>query len=207
MSKVLVIDAHPLDAAHSHTLTVLDTFMKAYTDLHPDDEIETEKLYDEYLPEIDADMLNGWAALRGGTAFESLSDDQKKKINRFNEFTQQFLDADKVIVANPLWNQNIPTRLKAWFDTTCVAGKSFKYSPDGKPIGLQPDKKALHIQSAGGTYHEQDIGSQYVKRMFSIYGVTAFQQIEIDGIDYAPDKETEIMDAANQQAETVAKTF
>ena len=42
---------------------------------------------------------------------------------RFNELTDQFLSADKVVIANPMWNLNVPTRLKAWVDTINVAGK------------------------------------------------------------------------------------
>ncbi|WP_316396773.1 NAD(P)H-dependent oxidoreductase, partial [Enterococcus faecium] len=43
--------------------------------------------------------------------------DQSQKIARFNELTDQFLAADKIVIANALWNLNIPTKLKAWFDT------------------------------------------------------------------------------------------
>ena len=53
-------------------------------------------------------------ALRAGAAFETLSENQQQKVARFNELTDQFLSADKVVIANPMWNLNVPTRLKAW---------------------------------------------------------------------------------------------
>ena len=46
--------------------------------------------------------------------FETLSENQQQKVARFNELTDQFLSADKVVIANPMWNLNVPTRLKAW---------------------------------------------------------------------------------------------
>ena len=62
------------------------------------------------------------------------------KIARFNELTDQFLAADKIVIANALWNLNIPTKLKAWFDTVNVAGKTFRYTENG-PEGLVTGKK------------------------------------------------------------------
>lgn len=56
-------------------------------------------------------------------AFETLSENQQQKVARFNELTDQFLSADKVVIANPMWNLNVPTRLKAWVDTINVAEK------------------------------------------------------------------------------------
>ncbi len=64
-----------------------------------------------------------------------------KKIARFNELTEQFLAADKIVIANALWNLNIPTKLKAWFDTVNVAGKTFRYTENG-PEGLVTGKKS-----------------------------------------------------------------
>ncbi|WP_285180697.1 NAD(P)H-dependent oxidoreductase, partial [Mycobacterium tuberculosis] len=82
-------------------------------------------------PEIDAEMMGAWNDLRAGKQFESLTPSQREKINTFNTSVQEFIDADKVIIANPLWNMSIPTKLKSWIDSINAAGKTFKYNPDG----------------------------------------------------------------------------
>ena len=110
------------------------------------------------------------------------------------------------MIANGLWNLNIPTRLKAWFDTINVAGKTFQYTETG-PVPLTEGKKALHIQANGGSYNGQDFSSQYVKGILNFVGVNDVQQIFIEGADHFPEKTAEIIRAAIDQAETISLTF
>ena len=120
MASVLVVKGHPLTAEESRTVKALTSFLTSYKENHPDDEVTVLELYRDDIPEIDEELLSGWEALRAGAEFTSLSESQQQKIARFNELTEQFLAADKIVIANALWNLNIPTKLKAWFDTVNV---------------------------------------------------------------------------------------
>lgn len=164
------------------------------------------ELYRDDIPEIDEELLSGWEALRAGAEFSTLSESQQQKIARFNELTDQFLAADKIVIANALWNLNIPTKLKAWFDTVNVAGKTFRYTENG-PEGLVSGKKALHIQSNGGIYNGQDFASQYVKGILNFVGVDQVDQLFIEGIDYTPDRAEELMQSALDKAAAFGQTF
>ncbi|MBV7389415.1 FMN-dependent NADH-azoreductase [Enterococcus alishanensis] len=206
MSNVLVIKAHPLTKDESQSVAVLDTFLTEYEAKNPSDVIEVVDLYDTNLPEIDKDILLGWRALQAGADFTSLSATQQEKIATFNSFTEQFLAADKIVIANGMWNLNIPTRLKAWFDTVNVAGKTFKYTAEG-PVGLVENKKALHIQSSGGVYGGEDFSSSYIKHILAFIGVTDFEAIYIEGADYNPDDREAIMAAAKDAAKQLADSF
>ncbi|MDH6364606.1 FMN-dependent NADH-azoreductase [Enterococcus sp. PF1-24] len=206
MSKVLVVNAHPLTANESKTIKVLDTFITAYKKANPSDEIITLNLYEKGIPEIDKDMLTAWGALQKGTAFTDLSAAQQAKVAAFNDATEQFLAVDKVVIANALWNLNIPTRLKAWFDSISVAGKTFRYTETG-PLPLTSGKKALHIQSAGGVYAGKDFSAQYVKGMLNFVGVESVEELAIEGIDHQPDTYDQVMHDALENAEKLAKTF
>lgn len=206
MSKVLVINAHPLTSNESKSLKALDLFLDTYKEKNPNDEITTVNLYEKNVPEIDAELLSAWGALQAGEDFNGLSENQQQKIAAFNDSTEQFLAADKVVIANALWNLNVPTRLKAWIDTINVAGKTFRYTEAG-PRPLTSGKKALHIQSAGGVYDEQDFSSQYVKGILNFVGVEDVAKVNIEGIDYAPDKAEEILSAALEETKTAALNF
>lgn len=203
MSTVLVIKAHPLSGEASRTVKVLDTFLNTYQATHPEDTVTVLDLYEEFVPEIDKDMLLGWNALRENKA---ISAEQERKINRFSELTEQFLAADKIIVANALWNLNIPTRLKAWIDTINVAGKTFKYTETG-PVGLVENKKMLHIQSSGGVYAGKDPSAQFIQDIFAFVGVTDSEAIYIEGIDHQPDKAEEIMAGVFNTTKQLAEQF
>ncbi|MEY8445492.1 FMN-dependent NADH-azoreductase [Enterococcus ratti] len=206
MTSVLVVKAHPLTAEESRSVKTLSTFLTSYKENHPEDEVTVLELYREDLPEIDEDLLLGWEALRAGAEFTTLSENQRQKIARFNELTDQFLASDKIVIANALWNLNIPTKLKAWFDTVNVAGKTFRYTDQG-PKGLVSGKKALHIQSNGGIYNGQDFASQYVKEILNFVGIDQVEQLFIEGIDYAPDRAEELMQAVLDKATELGKNF
>ncbi len=206
MASVLVVKGHPLTAQESRSVKALSTFLDSYKENHPDDEITVLELYRDDIPEIDEELLSGWEALRAGAEFSTLSESQQQKIARFNELTDQFLDSDKIVIANALWNLNIPTKLKAWFDTVNVAGKTFRYTENG-PEGLVSGKKALHIQSNGGIYNGQDFASQYVKGILNFVGIAQVDQLFIEGIDYTPDRAEELMQSALDKAAEFGKNF
>lgn len=206
MSKLLVIKGHPLTKEESRSINALETFLESYQVQNPNDEITFLDLYTDFIPEIDEELLSGWNALRAGGEFTDLSESQQNKIARFNELTEQFLQTDKVVIANALWNLNVPTRLKAWIDTINVAGKTFAYTEEG-PKGLTENKKALHIQSNGGFYEGQDFASQYIKGILNFIGVSEVEQLFIEGIDHQPEKAEELLDIAAKRAALLGQTF
>lgn len=62
------------------------------------------------------------------------------------KYAYQFLDADKYIIASPLWNLGIPAILKAYIDYICITGITFKYTSVG--INYKDlDKESMHIQN------------------------------------------------------------
>ena len=207
MNHVLAIKAHPFNEDKSSTMTVLRTFMEAYQHQHPEDEIEIFDLYQTDLPEVNGELLDAWDQLRNGGQFDHLSTSQQKAVASFDQMTQQFLQADKVIIANPIWNLMIPARLKLWIDTITVAGKTFRYTPEG-PQGLATDKKVMHIQSSGSCFNGQDPATQYLETILKFIGVPHIEHILIDGKDAVPaEKAQEMIQKACEEAKFKAKTF
>ena len=206
MSKLLAIKAHPFTKEDSRSIRALDSFIESYRAAHPEDDIEILDVYDDFIPEIDGELLSGWNQLRAGATLGDLKESQKQKIIRFNELTEQFLSADKVVIANALWNLNVPTRLKAWIDTISVAGTTFKYTDEG-PKGLVTGKTALHIQSNGGVYKGKDFASQYIRSILYFIGIEDVQELFIEGIDYAPERQEELMKEAIDKATALGQNF
>ena len=63
----------------------------------------------------------------------------------------EFLAADIVVIGAPMYNFTIPSQLKAWIDRILVAGKTFKYGPEGVQ-GLAGNKRVIVAISRGGFY-------------------------------------------------------
>ncbi len=141
MAKVLYITAHPHDEKTSYSMATGKAFIDSYKESNPNDEVVHIDLYKENIPHIDADVFSGWGKLQSGTGFEELSENEKAKVGRLNELSDQFAAADKYVFVTPLWNFSFPPVMKAYLDSVAVAGKSFKYTEQG-PIGLLTDKKS-----------------------------------------------------------------
>ena len=207
MAKLLVVRAHPLTSEFSRSMQLTDEFVRVYSDTHPDDDVLDLNLYSRAVPEIDLDLLSAWKKLGSGMPFPHLEPSEQLKVTLFDGYTSQFLNVDKIVVANPLWNLNVPTRLKAWIDTISVAGQTFRYNEDGIAVGLVRGKKAVHIQTSGGVFEGLDPASLYVRTIFTFLGVEDYQQIAAEGMDHDPEHAGEIVAAAVARVRDVAAAF
>lgn len=206
MSNVLLVKGHPLTSASSFSIKGLEAFKAAYTAANPTDTITVLDIFTDNVPEIYADIASAFNTLAAGEAFDTLTPEQQAKTARFGELTEQFLAADKIVIANPLWNLHIPTRLKAWNNTINVAGKTFKYTAEG-PVGLATGKKVLHIQANGGVYGGNDFASVYINGVLNFIGIDDITSVYIEGHAYAPEQADAILSDAVAKIETIAKTF
>jgi FMN-dependent NADH-azoreductase len=211
MATVLYITAHPHDHQASFSLAVGKEFIEAYGQANPSDQIVNLDLYTMNIPQIDADVFSGWGKLRAGTEFNQLSNEEKSKVSRLNELVDQFVAADKYVFVSPMWNFSFPAVLKAYIDSICIGGKTFRYTETG-PVGLLGDKKALHIQASGGVYSSgpaafMESGHSYLKKVMQFLGVPSFEGIFVEGMSMTPDKAEEIKGNAIQKAKEAAKSF
>lgn len=211
MVRVLYITAHPHDETQSYSMAVGKAFIDSYKQVNSGDEVIHLDLYKENIPHIDADVFSGWGKLRSGQSFDELTGEEKQKVSRLNELSEQFVSADKYVFVTPLWNFSFPPIMKAYLDSVAVAGKTFKYTEKG-PIGLLTDKKALHIQARGGFYSEglaaeMEMGHRYISVMMSFFGVPSLEGLFVEGHNAMPDKAQEIKENAIARAKDLAHTF
>ncbi|EIT87234.1 azoreductase [Fictibacillus macauensis ZFHKF-1] len=211
MSKVLYITAHPHDEKLSFSMAAGKAFIEAYKEANAGDELIHIDLYKEEIPAIDADVFSGWGKLQSGSGFEELSDVEQKKVQRLNELSDQFAQADKYVFVNPMWNFSFPPVMKAYLDSVAVAGKSFKYTEQG-PVGLLTNKKAFHIQASGGIYSQGpaadlEMGHRYLNVMMTFFGVPSFEGLFIEGHAAMPDQAEQIKQDGLTKATEAGRQF
>ncbi|WP_338447691.1 FMN-dependent NADH-azoreductase [Niallia oryzisoli] len=211
MAKLLYITAHPHDERQSFSMAAGKAFIETYKEVNPNDEVVHIDLYKENIPHIDTDVFSGWGKLQSGKGFDELSDDEKTKVGRLNELSDQFITGDKYVIVTPLWNLSFPPVMKAYIDSIAVAGKTFKYTEQGS-VGLLTDKKVLHIQARGGMYSEGpaaalEMGHRYLQVIFSFFGVPNVEGLFIEGHAAMPDKAEEIKQNGIARAKDLAHTF
>jgi len=101
--------------------------------------------------------------------------------------------ADIVVIGAPMYNFSVPIQLKAWIDRVAVAGKTFKYGPDGAQ-GLVPAGKKGFIASArGGVYSGESPYAPYDHQEKQLAGVLGFiglrdvSVIRVEGVGKGPE--------------------
>lgn len=67
-------------------------------------------------------------------------------------YLEELLGADIVIIGAPMYNFSIPSQLKAWIDRVVIAGKTFRYGPNGAEGLLSKNKKVFIASSRGNVY-------------------------------------------------------
>jgi len=200
MSKVLYIKANPKEDKDSRTFRISESFMDEYKKRHPDDEIITLDLYKEKI-----DFLS----LESVSMHKFAPDDARN--HPVLKYAYQFVDADKYVFAEPLWNLGIPAMLKAYIDYITVTGVTFVYTAEG-PKGLCANKKAINITSRGGAYAEGymaslEMGDKYLRTILGFLGICNFTTIAAELLDVIGVDVDSIVDKSIEQAQIAAATF
>lgn len=201
MSKVLYIKANAKPEGLSRTFKISDSFIEAYKQSHPEDEIITLDLYKEGIRFLTAEDIN---SVFGPKTEES-------KSHPILKYAYQFVDVDKYVVAEPMWNLSIPAILKAYIDYICVTGITFKYTATG-PVGLCTGKKAINISARGGQYSTEpfssfEMGDRYLRTLFGFLGITDFTTISADELDVIGNDVDTIVGNAIKDVQEKAKNF
>lgn len=211
MNKVLYITANPGNDENSYSLSVGKAFVEAYREANPNDEIVRIDLFQADIPLLDGEVFGARSKLHAGNAFEQLSPVEQAKVGRLDELVEQFLDADKYIFVNPVWNFSYPPVLKAYIDAVFVAGKTFRYTSEG-PVGLLTKKKAFQIQASGsvlseGVYADFEMAHRHLEAVLKFLGVPSFEAVYVEGMAAQSDKAQEIKADAIAKAREAALSF
>ncbi|MED3963396.1 FMN-dependent NADH-azoreductase [Niallia taxi] len=186
MNKLLIINAHPeVESTSSVSLNVLNHFKKVYKELHSKDEvIEQIDLYSDEVPMINKTVFNAWAKLAKG---KELTNEEKEVTNRMSEVLQQFKSANKYVIALPLHNFNVPSKLKDYMDNILIARETFKYTENGSVGLLKDGRSMLVIQGSGSIYTNNDwyteveYSHKYLKSMFNFIGIEDYHMVRAQG--------------------------
>ena len=198
MIKVLYVKANIKNEGESRTFKVSDSFVEEYKKNNPEDEIITLDLYKENIDFLRVDDL--------GKLFGPK--DEESKNNSILKYAYQFADADKYIIAAPMWNLSFPAILKAYIDYVSVSGITFKYTAEG-PVGLLNNKKAVHIVSRGGGYDNSpyEMGDRYLRTILGFFGIKDIETIAIDNLDVMGVNVKEKVEEGIEKAISLAKKF
>ena len=167
MSKVLVLKSSIL-AGYSQSNQLSDYFVEQWREKHSADEITVRDLAANPIPVLDGELVG--ALLPSDALIAELK------------------AHDVIVIAAPMYNFNISTQLKNYFDLVARAGVTFRYTENG-PEGLVTGKKAIVITSRGGIHKDgpTDLVTPYLSTFLGFIGITDVNFVFAEGIAYGPE--------------------
>ena len=208
MTTVLFVKANNRPADQAVSVKLYEAFLASYKESHPNDTVVELDLYNEDLPYVGVDMING--TFKAGRGLD-LTEKEAQLVAVSDKYLNQFLEADKVVFGFPLWNLTIPAVLHTYIDYLNRAGKTFKYTPEG-PVGLIGNKKIALLNASGAVYStgpaaEMEMAVKYVKNMMGFFGAKDIETVVIEGHNQFPDKTEEVISTGIENAIELARTF
>lgn len=184
MSKVLVLKSSIL-AGYSQSGQLSDYFVEQWREQHSADEITVRDLAANPIPVLDGELVG---ALRPSDA--PLSPRQQEALALSDELIAELQAHDVIVINAPMYNFNIPTQLKNYFDLVARAGVTFRYTENG-PEGLVKGKRAIVLTSRGGILKiPQPTGCAVPEPVLGFIGITDVNFVFAEGIAYGPEVAT-----------------
>lgn len=174
MSNVLVLKSSIL-ADNSQSNKLVDYTVEKLHGNH----IVVRDLAKDPLPHFNATSA---IAVRG----EPKTEQEKQLLALSDELVAELKNADTLVIGAPMYNLNIPTQLKSYFDFIARPRVTFQYTANG-PEGLLKGKKAIVLCAFGGLYDDENIVTQYMKAILGFIGITDVHFVYAQGIGFGPE--------------------
>ena len=180
--KINYIECSPR-GERSHSTKIAQAYIEQAKKNIPDLELNHINPWSLNLPEFDGDMLNAKYSVIRGT---DPSADEVSAWSNVKNIFDEFNDADHYLFSVPMWNFNIPYKLKHYIDIITQPGMSWSYTPEDGYKGLMTDKTATIIYATGDGYGEGtgfesfDMQKPYVNLWLTFLGFKKIERVVVD---------------------------
>lgn len=197
MAKILVLKSSIMGEG-SQTNRLIDVMLEHRKDQGLQDDITIRNLAEMNLLVLDLEIFQ---ALRGA---ENVNQDIQRIVALSDELIAELKSADLLIIGAPMYNLNVPTQLKNWFDLVARARQTFRYT-ETYPQGLVEGVKAVVVSSRGGIHvgQETEAVTPYLKAVLGLMGIHDVEFIYAEGLDMQAYR-SNALDLASQQVKEFA---
>ncbi|MDC4704303.1 NAD(P)H-dependent oxidoreductase [Acinetobacter baumannii] len=197
MAKILVLKSSIMGEG-SQTNRLIDVMLEHRKDQGLQDDITIRNLAEMNLPVLELEIFQ---ALRGA---ENVNQDIQRIVALSDELIAELKSADLLVIGAPMYNLNVPTQLKNWFDLVARARQTFRYT-ETYPQGLVEGVKAVVVSSRGGIHvgQETEAVTPYLKAVLGLMGIHDVDFIYAEGLDMQAYR-SNALDLANQQVKEFA---
>ena len=197
MAKILVLKSSIMGEG-SQTNRLIDIMLEYRKGQGLQDDITIRNLAEMNLPVLDLEIFQ---ALRGT---ENINQDIQQIVALSDELIAELKSTDLLVIGAPMYNLNVPTQLKNWFDLVARARQTFRYT-ETYPQGLVEGVKAVVVSSRGGIHvgQETEAVTPYLKAVLGLMGMHDVDFIYAEGLDMQAYR-SNALDLANQRVKEFA---
>jgi FMN-dependent NADH-azoreductase len=161
-----------------------NNFVAAYRRSHPHAKVLVREVASaEPVPHLNGERFGAFIAKP-----EERTDAQHAVVAYSDALIDELKRADIIVIGLPMYNFDVPSQLKAYFDHIARAGVTFKYTATG-PVGLLTGKKVYVFATRGGLYAGSPLDTQtgYVRDFLGFLGMNDVQFIYAEGLAVSPE--------------------
>ena len=202
MTRLLHIDSSILGAG-SVSCELTADLVAHWQARHPDLVVTHRDLAANPLGQFSPELLAARATPAGARTAE-----QARIVAESEAVLTEFLAADILVIGAPMYNFSVPSQLKSWIDHVAVAGRTFRYGPNG-PEGLAGGRRVDIVVSRGGFYAADtpmggmDFQERYLRGVFGFLGITDIHVVRAEGVAMGPESRAKAMTAAHAEIAAV----
>ena len=169
MANVLVLKSS-INGETSLTNQLINEFLAARQAAGHDDRLIEHDLSAMALPTLDRPLF---AALRGAVDPQPAI---RKAVALSDQLIAELKASDLLVIGAPMYNLNVPTDLKKWFDLVARARETFRYT-ESWPQGLVEGVRAVVVSSRGGI-HQGETTDAVTPYLRAVLGLMGIQEVE-----------------------------
>ena len=163
---------------HSESKQLAEAILKRITDGSPDAKVTRLDVATDLPPAVDMNWIMG-----AYTPPESHDEGARAAMAKSDEYVNQLLAADTLVLAVPMYNFNVPASFKLWLDQIVRIGRTFSPSYEG----LAKGKKAYIASARGGGGYGSgqqmesiDYLTPYLRFILGFVGITDVTILDIE---------------------------
>ena len=178
MNKTLLQVNASLFSGAGQSTRLADAFVAGWRARNPGATVTVRDLAADPVPHLTAERFQAFL-----TKPEDRTANQKVEAGYSDALVDELKRADVIVLGVPLYNFDVPSTLKAYFDHIARAGVTFRYTEKG-PVGLLGGKKVYVFAARGGYYAGQphDTQSAYLRNFLGLLGITDIEFVYAEGL-------------------------
>ncbi len=200
MTKLLQLNTS-IFSDEGESSKLADWLVAALAAKHPELELVRRDFGIDPIPHLDGGTFTAFLTSPG-----ERSPEQQAAVDFSDALIEELKSSDIIVLGLPLYNLDIPSTLKSYFDRISRAGVTFRYTEQG-PQGLLPDRKVYVIATRGGMYHGAPIDTQtpFIRNFFGLLGITDLEFIYAEGLGMGEASKATGLEAAHNVLERIVQ--